>query len=168
MGHYDRPVPLSAEHHAERFDCGHSSLDTWLVERAMRNQTSGASRTFVIVAPGTSDIVGFYSLSATAVQLYDAPGRVRRNMPDPIPAILLGRLAVATSHHNQGLGRVLLRDAVQRVLHAADSVGIRALLVHAIDVHAAAFYRRFGFIAGPSDEQTFFLPIDAIKASTHG
>jgi GNAT superfamily N-acetyltransferase len=99
-------------------------------------------------------VVGFYSLAASAVALDVAPGPVRRNMPDPIPVVLLGRLAVHKGHQGGGLGASLLQDAVRRVAGVADTIGVRALLVHAPDDSAAAFYRRSGFIASPIDLDT--------------
>jgi len=163
---YTRPTPLTEAHAVEGFDSGTPPLDTWLGHRALRNQHSGASRTFVTSpVEDRLRVVGFYSLAASSVKLEDAPGKVRRNMPEPIPVILLGRLAVDTRCQGAGLGASLLQDALRRVAGIADDVGIRALLVHAIDDSAAAFYRRFGFIAASLDDQTLFLPIQNIQES---
>ena len=166
MSRYTRPSPLTEAHALEGFDSGTPPLDTWLAHRALRNQHSGASRTFV-TAPVDDRlrVVGFYSLAASSVKLEDAPGKVRRNMPEPIPVILLGRLAVDTPRQGAGLGASLLQDAVRRVAGIADDVGVRALLVHAIDEPAATFYRRFAFIPAPMDDQTLFLPIQNIQES---
>jgi GNAT superfamily N-acetyltransferase len=163
---YTRPAALTDAFDVSAFDSGTPALDTWLARRGVRNQTSGASRTFMACpVDHRRQVVGFYSLSASAVALDEAPGRVRRNMPDPIPVILLGRLAVDHRHQGAGLGASLLQDAVRRVAGVADSVGVRALLVHAIDDAAAAFYRHFGFLPAPLDEQTLMLPMDAIRKS---
>lgn len=166
MSRYARPSPLTEAHDLEGFDSGTPPLDNWLARRALRNQHSGASRTFV-TAPVDDRlrVVGFYSLAASSVELEDAPGKVRRNMPEPIPVILLGRLAVDTGRQRAGLGASLLQDAVRRVAGIAGDVGVRALLVNAIDEPAAAFYRRFGFIPAPMDDQTLFLPIQKIQES---
>jgi GNAT superfamily N-acetyltransferase len=166
VNRYTRPAPLIEAHDVEGFDSGTPPLDAWLANRAFRNQHSGASRTFV-ACPVDDRLraAGFYSLAASSVKLEEAPGRVRRNMPEPIPVILLGRLAVDTRHQRAGLGASLLQDAVSRVVGIADEVGIRALLVHAIDEPAAAFYARFGFIPAPMDDQTLFLPIQNIQES---
>ena len=132
----------------------------------MKNQLSRASRTFVTCSiEDRQRVVGFYSLAASAVALDAAPGPVRRNMPDPIPVVLLGRLAVDRGHQGGGLGASLLKDAVSRVAGVADTIGVRALLVHALDDSAAAFYRRFGFTAAPIDPDTLFLSIQQIRAS---
>ena len=167
MSRFARPVVLGAGHDVGRFSCGQWALDSWLATRALPNQASGASRTYVATRDGTI-VVGFYSLTASSVRLAAAPGRLRRNMPDPMPVILLGRLAVDQSYQGFGLGRALLADAVRRVAQAAGAVGVRALLVHAADDTAAGFYRRFGFLDSPIDPGTLFLPIDVIRAGLAG
>ena len=144
---------------------GQGVLDSWLQTRAIKNDATGASRTYVTTLTGTNTVAGFYSLAASAVELEQAPGKVRRNMPTPIPVILLGRLAAHRDHQGHGLGRSLLHDAFLRVASAADVIGVRALLVHAIDDGAADFYRRHGFAPSPLDEQTLFLTLDALRAS---
>ena len=167
MTRYTRPFPLAAEHDCSGFVSGSAPLDSWLRNRARKNEASGASRTFVTCAVGDDarGVLGYYTLAASSVVLDQAPGPVRRNMPDPIPVILLGRLAVDERCQGAGLGSSLLQDAVLRVAGAANSVGIRALLVHAIDDAAAAFYRHFGFIPSPIDDQTLFLTINQMRAS---
>lgn len=165
MSRYARPIPLAPDHDREDFTSGNVALDSWLRNRAHKNQASGASRTFVTCPTGSRVVAGYYTLAASAVALDAAPGSVRRNMPDPIPVILLGRLAVDQRHQGAGLGASLLQNAILRVAGAAESVGIRALLVHAIDDDAAAFYRHFGFAPSPIDDQTLFLSLSAIRAS---
>lgn len=150
------PEPLSAAHAVGEFSCGEPVLDEWLKRRALANQASGASRTFVV---NTSDgkVVGYYALAAGAVALADATGKVRRNMPDPIPVLVLGRLAVdirATGHH---LGAALLKDAVARATAVAENAGVRALLVHALHEKARDFYLKYGFQASPTDHLTLML-----------
>ena len=113
-------------------------------------------------------VVGYYSLAASSVRLAVAPGAIRRNMPDPIPVVLLGRLAVDGSCQGRGLGRAMLKDAVRRVLVAGEVVGVRALLVNALDDHAADFYRHFGFTQSPFDQHTLFFSLDRIRASSSG
>ena len=125
------PEPLANHHELATFDSGTASLDEWLKRRAAQNQVSGASRTFVV--SDDEKVVGYYALASSAVALAAAPGRFRRNMPDPIPVVVLGRLAVARSHQGQGLGRALFRDAGLRVVHATETIDIRGLLVHALD-----------------------------------
>lgn len=165
MSRYTRPAPLEPQHDRDSFRSGNTTLDSWLRNRAHRNEASGASRTFVTCATGDDVVVGYYTLAASSVSLDLAPGSVRRNMPEPIPVILLARLAVDERHQSAGLGAALLQDAVLRVAGAAGSVGIRAMLVHAIDDAATAFYEHFGFVASPMDGRTLFLPMKEIRAS---
>lgn len=124
------PEPLTAHHRVEPFASGVESLDHWLKRRALKNQATGASRTFV--ACEDDRVVAYYALASSAVAVDATPGRFRRNMPDPIPVVVLGRLAVDQSLHGRGFGRALMQDAGKRILHAADTIGIRGLLVHAL------------------------------------
>lgn len=112
------PVSLSAAHVLDGFDSGVASLDDWLRKRALPNQTSGASRTFVTCDAGR--VVAYYALAACAIATGSAPGKFRRNMPDPIPVVVLGRLAIARSHQGQGLGRSMFQDAAKRIVQTAD------------------------------------------------
>jgi predicted N-acetyltransferase YhbS len=137
------PELLASSHDASAFGCGIPTLDDWLTKRALANQIVGASRTYV-VCRGQA-VVGYYALASGNVSHSEAPGRIRRNMPDPIPMMVLGRLAVDRSMQGRGLGAALLKDAVLRVMQAADIVGIRGILVDAIDDGAGAFYEKFGF-----------------------
>ena len=157
------PEPLTAEHLLGAFDSGVMSLDDWLRRRALLNQVSGASRTFVVVDAGR--VVAYYALAASAVAPDAAPGRFKRNMPDPIPVVVLGRLAIALSHQGHGLGRALFRDAAQRVIHAADTIGIRGLLVHAISEEAKAFYIRLGLAPSPLEPMTMMTTVADLKAA---
>lgn len=157
------PEPLTAEHGLGAFDSGVVSLDDWLRRRALPNQVSGASRTFVVVDAG--QVVAYYALAASAVAPDAAPGRFKRNMPDPIPVVVLGRLAIALSHQGHGLGRALFQDAAHRVIHAADAIGIRGLLVHAISDEAKAFYLRLGLAPSPLEPMTMMSTVADLKAA---
>ncbi len=121
------------------------------------------SRTFVICAPETDDVIGFYSLANGAVQRAAATKRLQRNAPDPIPVMVLGRLAVAEAWERRGLGRSLLRDAVLRTVQAGEIAGVAAILVHAKSDEAAEFYRRFGFSEAELHPLTLMLPLATIK-----
>jgi GNAT superfamily N-acetyltransferase len=156
------PEPLAGHHDVSSFSCGNESLDLWLRRRAMKNQTSGASRTYVACV-GTR-VVAYYSLSSGAVNLQTAAGHFRRNMPDPIPVVLLGRLAVDKGFQGTGLGRALVRDAGLRVLQAADSIGIRGILVHALTLNAKRFYEDVGFDESPLDPMTLMITLTDLKA----
>lgn len=154
----ERPSPLSDGHRLDDFQCSSPELTKWLLERARQNQASGASRCFV-VSDEQRHVVGYYALAAGAVAHEDAPGRIRRNMPDPIPVIVLGRLAVHVDWVGQGIGQGLLKDAVQRTLQTCEQVGARALLCHAIDEAAKTFYLKHGFIVSPIHGMTVMLPL---------
>jgi predicted N-acetyltransferase YhbS len=136
-------------------------LDNWLCTRALRNQDTGDSRTFVLAENGL--VVGFYALTTASAARVGLPGALRRNAPDPVPLMLLGQLAVTMSHAGKGLGRRLLQDALRRVAAASRSVGFRALATHPIDDSAEAFYRRFGFTAVPdSQPRLMVLPLQRL------
>lgn len=137
------------------FDCGVPVLNDWLKRRARRNESGGASRTYVVCVE--TSVVAYYALAAGAVTHAVAPPPVRRNMPDPIPVIVLGRLAVDRRFQRHGLGSAVLRDAVFRALRAADTVGVKALLVHAISEDSRRFYRGAGFVESPVDPMTLCL-----------
>ncbi len=154
------PEPLDAAHILESFDCGESALDDWLLRRALGNQLSGASRTFV-VADETRRVRGYYALAAGAVSHQAAPGRVRRNMPDPIPVLVLGRLAVDRGAQGMKLGAALLQNAVMRSAGVARNAGVRALLVHALNDRARAFYLYYGFQPSPLDPMMLMLRLSA-------
>ena len=149
LGH---PEPVSARHVLKDFDCGVEVLNSWLSRQALCNESSGASRTFLI--PAGHNVAGYYSLAAGSVQRMEMPGRIRRNMPEPVPVMILGRLAVDRRWQGQGLGQGLLRDAVMRTVNVSIQVGIRALLVHAISEDAKNFYLRHGFQPSTLNEMT--------------
>ena len=157
------PEPLTAEHALGGFDSGVPSLDDWLRRRALQNQASGASRTFVVC--DAAEVVAYYALAASAVAPDAAPGRFRRNMPDPIPVVVLARLAIARDRQGLGLGRALFQDAANRVIHAADTIGIRGLLVHAISEEAKAFYVRLGLAPSPLEPMTLLTTVADLKAA---
>ncbi|SMD15082.1 GNAT family N-acetyltransferase [Rhizobium sp. RU36D] len=153
------PTLLDEAHHLTLFESGHDSLDEWLRRRARANQVSGASRTYVVC--DEARVIGYYCLSSGALAASDAPGGVRRNMPDPIPMAVLGRLAIDRNWQGQGIGAALLQDAVLRTGQAAHIMGIRGLLVHAISDEAKAFYERYGFTASPANPMTLVLSLKA-------
>lgn len=157
------PEHLTAAHDVSAFDSGVLDMDDWLRKRALANEGTGASRTYVVCAGGR--VVGYYALASGGVAQVQAPGRVRRNMPDPVPVMILGWLAVDRSWQDRTLGRSLLRDAVLRTLQAAEIGGIRAILVHAISEEAKRFYQRYGFGESPVDSMTLMMTVaDAEKA----
>jgi len=158
------PKPLEKHHNLETFKSGVTSLDTWLKRRALQNQARGASRTFV-VSDDDHRVFAYYALASSAITVDSAPGRFRRNMPDPIPVVVLGRLAVDQSLQGQGFGRALVQDAGLRVIQAADTIGIRGLIVHALSAEAELFYQRIGFEPSPLDPMTLMVTLADLKAS---
>ena len=144
---------------ADDFACGVDSLDDWLKRRAYPNQVNGASRTYVVTEG--KRVVGYYCLASGALELSDTPTSIRRNMPDPVPVAILGRLAVDKSCQGRGLGVALLQDAVVRTAQAASILGIRGLLVHALSIETKAFYEHHGFVASPTQPMTLILSLKA-------
>lgn len=154
------PELLQDRHDLEPFQSGIASLDDWLKRRARANQAGGASRSYVI-ATGNR-VIGYYCLSSGAIAAIEAPGKVRRNMPDPIPMAVLGRLAIDREWQGRGIGVALLQDAVLRTAQAAEILGIRGLLVHAISDEAKTFYEHHGFMPSPSNPMTLVLSIRGV------
>jgi GNAT superfamily N-acetyltransferase len=157
--------PISESHDVSRFDCGiHESLNDWLRRFALINQKNESARTYVVHRGGS--VVGYYSISAGSVSVEESPARVAKGLArHPIPVILLARLAVDKSEKGTGLGKALLKDALARIVQAADIVGARAVLVHAIDEEARKFYEHFDFEASPIHElQLMLLMKDLRKA----
>jgi GNAT superfamily N-acetyltransferase len=151
------PTLLTDAHDLELFQSGNDSLDQWLRRRARANQVSGASRTYVVAEDVR--VVGYYCLSSGGLDLAHAPGPIRRNMPDPIPMAVLGRLAIDQEWQGKGLGAALLLDAVLRTGQAAAILGIRGILVHAVSDDAKAFYEHYGFAASPKNPMTLVLSL---------
>lgn len=156
------PEPLAAHHDTAAFACGVDSLDHWLKQRALKNQATGASRTFVVCEG--KRVVAYYALASSAVAVEAATGSLRRNMPDPIPVVILGRLAIDRSLQGSGMGRALVRDACLRVVAAADAIGIRGMMVHALSESARAFYERVGFDPSPLDPMTLMATLSDLRA----
>ncbi|MGB5180120.1 MAG: GNAT family N-acetyltransferase [Gammaproteobacteria bacterium] len=157
MGEVAAPEPITASHHTESFACSIPVLDEWLRRRALKNEVSGASRTFVICQD--RQVVGYYSLATGSVEHRDAPGKIHRNMPNPIPVMVLGRLAVDQQWQQTGLGRGLLKDALLRSLSVSKHAGVRALLVHALSEDAKKFYAHSGFLESPLDPMTLMIAL---------
>ena len=157
------PQPLAVDHLIDQFACGEASLDEWLKRRAMANQLHGASRTFVVGTPDQR-VYGYYALAAGAVSHRMASSALRRNMPDPLPVLVLARLAV--DRHAQGikLGAALLQDAVNRAVAVAQNAGVRALLVHALHDRAKRFYEHYGFQSSPADSMVLMLRLKTVSA----
>jgi predicted N-acetyltransferase YhbS len=157
------PAMLAEHHDLVLFDSGEQSLDNWLKKRALANHVSGASRTFV--ACEGRRVAGYYALASGAVTVASVPGKFRRNMPDPIPVVLLGRLAVDRAWQGQELGRSLFRDAAMRVSHAADTIGIRGIVVHALSDDARKFYLALGFMECPGEPLILVVNLQDLRVA---
>jgi len=151
------PVPITALHDTTGFSCGTDSLDQWLKRRSLKNQIQGASRTYVVC--DGNRVLAYYALASGAVTSTTATGRFRRNMPDPIPVVVLGRLAVDHALQGKGFGRALIRDAGLRVMQAADAIGIRGMVVQALSVDARNFYEKVGFEPSPLDQHLLMIAL---------
>lgn len=156
------PTPLTEAHRLENFRCTEPALESWLKQRAWRNQQDSASRCYVVRTG--EDVVGYYALAAGAVSHAQAPGHVRRNMLEPIPVVVLGRLAVHADWAGRGVGAGLLKDAVLRALRLSQELGIRALLCHAINEEAKRFYLHHGFVESPIEPLTVMLNLAKLPA----
>ncbi|MDD5319621.1 MAG: GNAT family N-acetyltransferase [Methylococcales bacterium] len=156
------PAPITADQELANFDSGESSLNEWLKKRALKNHAAGASRCFVVCAGAA--VIGYYSLSAGAISHEAAPKAMRRNMPNPLPVLLLGRLAVDKRYHNQGIGQALLRDALMRAVNVAGDAGVFAILVHALSDQAKQFYLSRGFVESPLQPMTLLMTIETVRS----
>jgi len=156
------PSPITADSELADFDSGELSLNEWLKKRALKNNAAGASRCFVLCNGNT--VIGYYSLSAGAISHEAAPKAMRRNMPDPLPMLLLGRLAVDKRYHNKGIGQALLRDAMIRAVNVSGNAGIFAILVHALNDQAKQFYLSRGFVESPLQPMTLMMTIETVRS----
>jgi predicted N-acetyltransferase YhbS len=161
MGVISPPTALTDSHEVSGFDCGNNVLNDWLIKRALKNQYNNASRSFVVCQE--QRVIGYYALANGSVERLDAPKSIARNMPEPIPVVVLGRLAVDLRAQREGLGAALLKDALLRSLAVSKNIGIRAVLVHAISEDAKRFYLSYGFQVSPIDSMTLMLPIRKIE-----
>ena len=151
-------------HERTAFSCGAAGLDRYLREHASQDIKRDVARVFVAVRPETTAICGYYSLSATSFQRDELPAEQGRKLPRyPVPAVLLGRLAVDRDVQGSGLGEFLLMDAMYRTLLATQVMAVHAMVVDAKDAAAAKFYRKYGFIDFPNNIQRLFLPMATIR-----
>lgn len=165
MSSFARPRSVTPGDDVSQFSCGEQSLDNWLNLRAIKNESDGNSRTFITIERESGLVAGYYCLSSHSITREEMPGSVRRNAPDPIPVILIGRLAVDSRFVGQGVGSSLLHDALAKGLEASDRVGSRAFVVHALDDEAVAFYQRFGFALMPDSARALYLTMDDARAT---
>ena len=160
-GHWPPTAPITETHDVASFDCGVPVLNDWLQRRALANDRSGASRTYVLCQG--NQVVGYYCLSTGGVDHNVSPSQLRRNMPDPVPIVVLGRLAVDRRFQNQKLGRILVRDAIVRAMQVATIAGAVALVVHAFSEGARRFYLTSGFLEFPQQPMTLYLMMRTVR-----
>jgi GNAT superfamily N-acetyltransferase len=159
--------PLTNDHDVESFDCGRDSITTWLRDYALASQRGESARVYVVHRAGR--VVGYYALAAASVEKAEAPTRVGRGLPSQsIPVVLLARLGVDTTEQGTGLGRALVKDALLRTARAADQIGARALLVHALDEDVIPFYEQWDFERSPTNPLHLFLLMKDLRAITAG
>ena len=158
-----KPEELNRDHDVSAFCCGRESLDDWLKNRALKSNMAGDSRVFVI-CNRSGEVVGYYAVSAGSVRRHDAVGKIKRNAPDPIPMALIGRLAVRVDLQGHGVGPALLRDAVLRISQASEHIGVKGVLVHALDEEAARFYARMGFRPSTASDRHLVISLKDIAA----
>lgn len=167
---YGAPRPITADHRLDGFDCGKAPLDSWLKAHALDNEGK-ASRTYVVQArmgEDIGDVVAYYTLAYGSIIREEVPKKIRQGLPNPVPVMVLGRLAVDRRHAGKGIGPGLLREAMQRTAEASQIGGLRALIVHAIDDDAVNFYTKFGFQVFPAGTRTLFLPTETVRQSILG
>lgn len=160
---YSPPAKIQPDHKTCKFDCGENSLNTWLKKRALKNEQIGATRTYVVLQ--NQQVVGYYSIATGSVSHDLAISKAKRNMPNPIPAMILARLAIDINHQKQGLGSALLKDAVLRILQASEIAGIKVILVHALNDRAKTFYQRSGFRQSPINPLILMVTLKDIQAN---
>jgi predicted N-acetyltransferase YhbS len=160
------PCPISTTYDVTSFDCGDATLNDWLQRRAIKNESKGASRTFVVCEDNS--VIGYYALAVGAITREDTSGKVRRNMPDPVPVMVLGRLAVDANWQGKRIGIGMLKDAIQRTIIVAEQAGIRALLVHALSDKARSFYQHWGFQESPTNDMSLMITLDEARNAVAG
>lgn len=165
MSDFARPRPITPSDDCSGFSCGEDTLDNWIQLRAIKNEKAGASRTFISIERSSGAIAGYYCLSASSLARADATSGLRRNTPDPIPVILIGRLAVDERFAGQGLGFSLLQDALSKGIEASRAVGARAFIVHALSEGAVSFYRKFGFELVPQSARVMYILVQDAEAT---
>jgi GNAT superfamily N-acetyltransferase len=163
VSQFSAPVPLTAAHDLSEFNSGEPTLDIWLRQRALNNAEILATKTYVTCLSNSHRVIGYYAVCMGQIFNREGTGSMRRNMPQHIPAVILGRLAVDAAWQGMGLGRALLEDVVSRSLRAAHEISARLLVVHAISPSAEAFYTRNGFTWLPVETPTYALDFVKLK-----
>lgn len=159
------PELLNDTHDLSAFCCGIDELDNWLARQGLKSQVRNHAKVYVVSDTNTQKTVGYYAVAMGSVRREEAIAKMRRNSPDPIPMLVLARLAVDKAYHGYGIGAGLLKDCVLRSVQAAKVVGGAGILVHAINPQARTFYKKFGFSESPIHNMTLMTRICDIEAS---
>lgn len=160
MGKLNPPQKISDEHETQDFDCGDVCLNDWLKRKAKKNESANDSRTYVVC--NDQKVIGYYSIAMGSIEHSEVPSSLKRNSPNPISVVVLGRLAIDKNWQRKGLGQALLKDAILKTIAASEIVGAKALVVHAISSEAKQFYKANGFIDSSTIEMTVMLPMKDI------
>jgi len=158
-----KPEKLNSGHLVADFTCGKDALDDWLKRRALKSHLAQDSRVYV-VCNDAGKVVGYYAICGSVVARKEAISKIRRNAPDPVPMVLIGRLAVCQDMHNMGIGSALIRDAIFRTINASEHIGVKGILLHAMDDEAASFYAHIGFQPSPVDDKIMMIRLKDIAA----
>lgn len=155
--------PLGPRHDRESFHCGEPTLDAYIRRQASQDIRRRVAQIFVAAGEKSGEVAGYYTLSAASFEKEDMPPDLSKRLPHyPVPAAVLGRLAVAQHYQGSGLGEALLIDAARRVVHASDTIGVYAIIVDALNDRARSFYERYGFQVFPSKPDRLFLPLQSL------
>ena len=158
-----KPEEISRKHEIAAFTCERDSLDDWLKNQALKSNSAGDSKVFVILEEG-GEVIGYYAISAGSVSRKEATRKIGANAPDPVPMALIGRLAIHKNHQRQNIGSALLRDAILRIAQAAEHMGIKGIMVHALDDDSAKFYAERGFQPSKVDGHHLMISISEVTA----
>ena len=158
-----KPELLNSFHDVKYFDCKTDTLNLWLKTKAIKNQAGNASKVFVVC--DENKVAAYYALATGSVERSEAPGVIKKNMPNPIPVLILGRLAVDKNYKGKGIGKFLLKDAMLRLINISNEVGVKAMLVHALSEDAKRFYLKFGFKESLVEPLKLFCSTETIKKS---
>lgn len=159
------PELLRANHYISNFSCGEQDLDDWFKKRAMKSQTRSHTKIYVVTDSETKQVIGYYAIAMGSVQREDSIASFRRNAPNPIPVLVLARLAVHLDYQGYAIGTGLLKDCILRSVQAMNIVGGAGILVHAIDESAKSFYKKFGFTESPINAMTLMARVVDIEKS---
>jgi GNAT superfamily N-acetyltransferase len=157
------PQPITRDHNVAGFSCGRESLDRYLIRDALKRDAAGDAKV-IVLATSDLEVVGYYTVSSASVSRRAATRKLKRNSPEPVPMALIGRFAIDSRYQKQGFGRALMKDAILRIAQASEQIGIKGVLLHALDNEAKAFYARCGFSASGVEDNLMMVTLREIAA----